>query len=150
MRRRAPLATRRRRAVVFVAVLVVGLSGALAVASADRPSVVREVEGEFVEARTGDPPRGFEDEVLRLDGREDVRVEERLGLVGFSCSGAAEETFSSLEQELQAKGWLGVESGNEEWRSFVKNSGTYRWAFVACVRVGAWTSVVVRYATAAA
>ena len=150
MRRRAPLATRRRRAGVRGPVLGGGLSGALAGASADRPSVGREVGGEFVEVRTGDPPQGFEDEVLRLDGREDVRVEERLGLVGFSCSGAAEETFSSLEQELQAKGWIDVESGNEGWKSFVKNSGPYRWAFVACVRVGTWTSVVVRYATAAA
>ena len=83
------------------------------------------------------PPAGFEDEALRLEGRQDVRVDERSGVLGFTRS----------DDVAVAKGWSGVRSGNEGSESFVKDDGRYRWMFVACVDAGGSTSVVVRYTT---
>lgn len=140
-------ARRRRRAWTLAAVLVAALAAALVLASADRPSVLGEVARTTVGQSDAGPPAGFEDEALRLEGRREVRVEERVGVLGFSCSGGVAETLAALEEELCAKGWSGVRSGEEGAESFVKGSGRYRWLFVACAGVGESTSVVVRYTT---
>lgn len=139
------VALRRRRACAIVAALAVGLAAALALSAADRPGVLREAVRTTVEAGDVGPPEGFEDEALRLEGRLDVRVDERNGVLGFSCSGKVAETLDALEEELSAKGWM--RSGDEGSGSFVKGSGRYRWMFVSCVGVGETTSVVVRYTT---
>lgn len=140
-------ALRRRRACATVAALVAVLAVALALSAADRPGVLREAVRTTVEAGDVGPPEGFEDEALRLEGRLDVRVDERNGVLGFSCSGKVAETLDALEEELSAKGWSGMRSGDEGSGSFVKGSGRYRWMFVSCVGVGETTSVVVRYTT---
>lgn len=138
---------RRRRAGVIVALLAMGLAVAIVFALADRPSVLHEATLATAEADDIGPPAGFENEVLRLGERQDVRVDERSGVVGFSCSGDAGRTLVALEEELRVKGWSGIRSGGEGWESFLKESGRYRWVFIACVDVGDSTSVVVRYAT---
>ena len=96
---------------------------------------------------TAGPPAGFEDEALRLEGRQDVRVDERSGVLGFTRSDDVADALAAIEGELLAKGWSGVRSGNEGSESFVKDDGRYRWMFVACVDAGGSTSVVVRYTT---
>ena len=93
------------------------------------------------------PPAGFEYEALRLEGRQDVRVDERSGVLGFTRSDDVADALAAIEGELLAKGWSGVRSGNEGSESFVKDDGRYRWMFVACVDAGGSTSVVVRYTT---
>ena len=120
-------ARRRRRAWAVVAALVAGCALALAFAQADRPSVLHEA--------------------LRLEGRQDVRVDERSGVLGFTRSDDVADALAAIEGELLAKGWSGVRSGNEGSESFVKDDGRYRWMFVACVDAGGSTSVVVRYTT---
>lgn len=138
---------RRRRAWALVAALAVALASALALASADRPSVLGEAVHAAVEAGGAGPPACFEDEALRLEGREDLRADERAGVLGFSCEGEAARTLAALEEELCGKGWSGVRGGDGRTESFVKGSGWYRWMLVSCVEVGGWTSVVVRYTT---
>ena len=120
-------ARRRRRAWAVVAALVAGCALALAFAQADRPSVLHEA--------------------MRLEGRQDVRVDERSGVLGFTRSDDVADALAAIEGELLAKGWSGVRSGNEGSEAFVKDDGRYRWMFVACVDAGGSTSVVVRYTT---
>lgn len=144
---REVLAARRRRAWGIVTVLAVGLLISFAVSSFAQPGVLREAAGASVPESGIGPPEGFEGEAFRLDAREDVRVDEENGLVGFSCYGEVDEVLVSLEGELKASGWKSVSSGNEGWESFVKNEGRYRWMFVTCVDVGESVSVVVRFET---
>lgn len=89
-------------------------------------------------------PEAFQEEVLALSGREDVRVDEDAGIVGFTASGEAEEVFDALSAELEEGGWSGVDSGVAGWGTFVKGEGFYRWVAVACVQVGDAVSVVVQ------
>ena len=140
-------ARRRRRAWAVVAALVAGCALALAFAQADRPSVLHEAMRTTAESSGAGPPAGFEDEALRLEGRQDVRVDERSGVLGFTRSDDVADALAAIEGELLAKGWSGVRSGNEGSESFVKDDGRYRWMFVACVDAGGSTSVVVRYTT---
>ena len=141
------LAVRRRRAVLIVAALAAGLLVALAAAPVFQTGVLREAANTGAGEDNGGLPEGFEEEVLQLDGREDVRVDEGNGLVGFSCRGEVGETLRSIEEDLLMCGWESVGSGSEGWRSFVKDEGRYRWMFVECVDVGDSVSVVVRFET---
>lgn len=152
------------RALLVVALMLggVGLSGVIA--RANEPGVLKEAsdpalwlpagfsdvehaldgEGAVGRARA---PDGFEDEVLSLHGREELRVDERACVVGFSVAGTSEETFLAVSCELEALGWIGVESGLPNCGTFVKEEGSYRWLFASCVQTGGSTSVVVQYAT---
>lgn len=142
---REVLAVRRRRAWGIVTALAAGLLISLAASSFAQPGVLHEAAGASVPENGIGPPEGFEDEALRLDAREDVRVDEENGLVGFSCRGEVDEVLVSIEAELKASGWTCVDSENEGWESFVKDEGRYRWMFVECVDVGESVSVVVRF-----
>lgn len=100
--------------------------------------LVREVELSYCEA-----PAGFEDEVLSLSGRSDVRVGADGAVVGFCCPANAAETLEEVSAELGERGWTLVESGSDRAATFVKREGCYRWLFVACTEVAGETSVVV-------
>ena len=141
---------------LFAAAALAGVVGQLG-----RPSVFEEVAlaavespsgiaGEFGSRAAPDAPAlplGFADEVLAVAGRDEARVDEQARVVGFSVAGADEDAFLSLADELEGNGWMRIESGSATCGSFSKSGGSYRWAFVSCVQVGEWTSVVVQYAT---
>ena len=135
-------ARRRRRAWAVVAALVAGCALALAFAQADRPSVLHEAMRTTAESSGAGPPACFEDEALRLEGRQDVRVDERSGVLGFTRSDDVADALAAIEGELLAKGWSGVRSGNEGSESFVKDDGRYRWMSMSFVRTHFCTVVV--------
>ena len=89
-------------------------------------------------------PVGFESEVLDLSHAEGLRVAAGGTVVGFSLQGDAPEAFAQLSVQLQARGWLAVESGRPDCGSFVKGDGTYTWLFVSCSQVGDGVSVVLQ------
>lgn len=138
-------AIRRRRAMAIVAVLVAALALSLAASSLSGPGVLHEAAAAYGRKGGDALPEGFEDEAFRLRAKEEVRVDEKSGLVGFSCDGGVDVVFESVEKELLARGWTGVDSESKGWGSFVKSEGRYRWMFVTCVDVGGSTSVVVRF-----
>lgn len=152
------------RALLVVVLLLGGVAASGAFVRANEPGVLKEAadpalwqpggfadveraldeEGVVGRARA---PDGFEEEVLLLHGRVDVRVDERARVVGFTMSGTAEEVFLAVSRDLEALGWIGVESGLPNCGTFVKDEGLYRWLFASCVWTGGSTSVVVQYAT---
>ena len=89
-------------------------------------------------------PEGFESEVLDLTRVEGLRVAAGGTVIGFSLRGDAPEAFAQLSVQLQARGWLAVESGRPDCGSFVKGEGTYTWLFVSCSQVGDGVSVVLQ------
>lgn len=123
-------------AVVALLVLAVPVSGCMA------GVLQSEVIQEAVTAEA-EVPEGFEDEVLSLSGRSDVRVGAGGAVVGFCCSGTAPEVFAGVAAELAQAGWSQVESGSDIASTFVKPSGRYRWLFVTCTEVSGEVSVVI-------
>lgn len=95
-------------------------------------------------------PEGFQDEVLSLEGREDVRVGADGAVVGFVDRADTQEAFASLRGELEDAGWTAIGSGRDDCGSFVKDEGRFTWLFARCVPTGSVTSVVISIAGFAA
>ena len=87
-------------------------------------------------------PESFQEEVLSTAGREELRCDASVGVVGFAEAGEAAEVFARLSAELEEKGWTAVESGLDSAGTFVKEDGEHRWLYLSCVQVGESTSVV--------
>ena len=90
-------------------------------------------------------PDVVERELVRVAGRQDVRIDEGARIVGFSASSDAESAFDEVSSELVGKGWVSVDSGSGRIGSFVKATGELGWAGVACSEVGEVASVVIQY-----
>ncbi len=145
-------------AIVAVALLAVALAGGFGGASGT--GVLREAsdlsirsvgEGSpsFMSSAgtptcQSDAPVSFEEELFTLDGRDDLRVDARAGIVGFTVEDPIDRAFAQLSSELEAKGWSRVGSGSSAYGTFVKSGGAYRWALASCVRSGTATCVVVQ------
>ncbi len=144
-------------------VLIVLLLAALALEwfyRMDRPGVLSEAAGlsasalladgwESVERAGGAAvPPDFEEEVVSLSSYADVRVDVGGQVVGFLSDERPEVEFALLSSALEDRGWVSVSSGSGSGGSFVKENGTYIWAFISCVGVGEGTSVVVNCSTA--
>lgn len=125
-----------------------------------RPGVLSEamglsVPGLFVDGGKSVEGRGdetvppvFEEEVMPLSSCVDVRVAAEGRVVGFLSDERPEAEFALLSSMLRDRGWTSVSSGSELGGSFVKEGGTYIWAFVSCMGIGEGTSVVVNCLTA--
>ena len=161
MRRAEPMRVRTWRASLIVAAAVLAMSFAGSVESAAKSGVLHEAlepslwgfgEETFnlVEILDGpsvqspDVPSLFEEEVLALDGRIDLRTNTRAGLVGFAVKESPEQAFTLLTSELEGKGWSHIESGSEMCATFAKAGGTYHWVYLSCVRSATVTCVVVQ------
>ncbi|WP_165247789.1 hypothetical protein [Adlercreutzia sp. ZJ141] len=90
-------------------------------------------------------PDGFEDEVMSFERYYERRCDLDAQVVGFSLDANIDESLNEIRQQLTAKGWDEVRSGVDGCSTFTKSSGRYQWAFVQCVPIEGWTSVVVRY-----
>ena len=88
----------------------------------------------------------FEEEVCELSGLADVRTNEDCSTVGFSLAMSTDAAFSQIAEELEAHGWLSVESGSSSMGSFVKEEGELTWLFLNCYGIGGETCVVVNVA----
>lgn len=114
---------------------------------AEKLRIAADSEGASSESAASDAlgllPEGFQEEVLRLEGREDVRVAAQGPVVGFVERSDAPSAFAALSAELEAAGWASVNSGRDDCGSFVKEEGRFTWLFVSCVWSGEATSVVI-------
>ncbi len=90
------------------------------------------------------PPKGFEEELLSPESTGAVLVSSNGRTVGFTIRKDPQSAFEAFKEELCAKGWASIPSGQGASSSFVKAAGTYTWAFVSCVEVSGETSVVVQ------
>ena len=144
-------ARRLRRAAVVLGVLLVVALALQVVGSLGAPSVLAEAP-HVITAEAGETaglpalPAGFEDEVLCVAGFEDVRVSPEGSVVGFTARGTPSDVFKQVEALMRERGWAVVPAGDGVSGTFLKETGSYRWASVGCVRVADTTSVVVQCA----
>ena len=75
---------------------------------------------------------GFTQELLSVDSYSAVLVAEGRNLVGFASNLAASALYEQCLEELTAKGWVAVPSGQENQCSLVKETGEYTWAYLVC------------------
>ncbi|MBQ3106974.1 MAG: hypothetical protein IJC51_05890 [Eggerthellaceae bacterium] len=93
-------------------------------------------------------PSWFHEEVMSLDGCENVRAwESDCVIVGFTVPRPMEEAVREIATGLNEKGWKAVESGVDAVRTFVKDEGACAWVAVSCVEVAGEVSVVVQCAS---
>lgn len=90
---------------------------------------------------SNDLPEGF-DEEIGLRGDSPLAVSSDGRTIGFTQEGASLEVMSSIQSDLESKGWIYVASGQDSAATFVKDEGVFRWLAVTCVTVGDEVSVV--------
>lgn len=147
-----PSGARAARAVMAVAALA-AVPWALGFACDAAP---RMLAGEFAEetgfidaarralASSGSPSlAAFESELFSLASYDEVRATKDGAIVGFTAKGDARTVFGAVASELRSAGWKVVPSGSGMAGSFVKDGGTFVWAFVSCSVADDATSVVV-------
>lgn len=84
----------------------------------------------------------FEKEVMSLADL-DALVDADGLTVGFTSDLSLDATRVFLEESLEQKGWIAIESGNELLMTFVKDTGSLCWLSATCVKVQDGTSVVI-------
>lgn len=135
------------RAVLAIALVAAAVAAAGGAGSLVGSDVLREAlreASDYASASEAELPGGFEEEVLAVAGRAEMRADARAGLVGFTTRASAEESFAAIAKELAARGWRSVESGMPSCGTFAKEGGRHRWLFVSCVQTGEGASVVVQ------
>lgn len=127
-----------------------GATGAQELVAAAQESLTTQ---EGSSDRAGDAaaqlPDGFQEEVLDVGSRAELRVGADGSVVGFTEQGNAAEVYSALKQDLEGRSWREAESGRDDCGSFVKDGGSFTWLFVSCVQVGDAASVVIYCPSAA-
>ena len=86
-------------------------------------------------------PEAF-DEEIGLQGDSPLAVSNDGRTIGFTRVGTSAEVMSSIQSDLESKGWVYVASGQDSAATFVKDKGKFRWLAVTCVTVGEEVSVV--------
>ena len=101
-----------------------------------------------IEARlSGDvstAPVQFAEEAGLPSGARDVRVSDDGMVVGFSIDGEPDETITSIDEIMEAKGWTAVDLGGIDGKTYVKNEGLYAQVVMKATQVVGSTSVVMR------
>lgn len=101
-----------------------------------------------VEAASGesdaDVPAWFSEELFSLQGYSDVRMSARAEVVGFTMQEQPVGAFARLAELMEQKGWVFLKSGVAGSGSFLKDSGSCRWAWISCFDMSDTTSVVVQ------
>ena len=89
-------------------------------------------------------PPAFASQFFSLAGYARV-MGDGSGLVGFASAGNAGELFEVLREEMEQKGWLYTPLGVGFAGTFTKESGVFRWAFLACYPLGEEACAVLQY-----
>lgn len=113
-------------------------------AISDQDVLSGDVFAKLDNARRREVPPTFKKEVLDVPSGDDTYVNDDGSVIGFSRTESAQQTFMSIKDALESKGWVFVESGSRFAGSFVKAAGRYRWAFVSCTQISGQTSVVIQ------
>lgn len=109
--------------------------------SASKGTIEVESDVSWQGSYSNNLPAGFEEEIA-LQGDSPFAVSSDGRTIGFTRKGSASEVMASIQNDLEAKGWTCVPSGQDSATTFVKDEGLFRWLAVTCVSVEDEVSVV--------
>lgn len=89
-------------------------------------------------------PVQFAEEVGLPTNARNVRVSDDGMVVGFSVDGESNEVIASIGEIMKAKGWVAVDLGGIDGKTYLKNEGLYAQVVMTATQVGDSTSVVMR------
>jgi hypothetical protein len=88
-------------------------------------------------------PTYYEQEAYLPDSYYDVRVSDKENVIGFLSKEPCATVFEACSNQMLAKGWTEVPSGQAYCSTFLKTEGIYRWALISCSDVSGDSSIVV-------
>ena len=89
-------------------------------------------------------PVQFAEEAGLPSGARNVRVSDDGMVLGFSVDGEPDEAIASIDEIMKAKGWVAVDLGGIDGKTYLKNEGLYAQVVMTATQVGGSTSVVMR------
>ena len=102
-----------------------------------------EIEARFDGVASTAPVQFAEEAGLPSDAR-DVRVSDDGMVVGFSVDGEPDKAIASIGEIMKAKGWVAVDLGGIDGKTYLKNEGPYTQVVMTATQVGGSTSIVMR------
>ncbi len=103
-------------------------------------------EGSPIVSGQGTLPECFIEECFDGTFSYDTRISDDGRVIGFLSHEDPATLFDRCAAKMRENGWMSVSSLQENGGTFLKHAGTYRWAFIACTRIGEDTSIVVQVA----
>ena len=89
-------------------------------------------------------PEQFAEEAGLPSGARNVRVSDDGMVLGFSVDGEPDEAIASIDEIMKAKGWVAVDLGGIDGKTYLKNEGPYTQIVMTATQVGGSTSIVMR------
>ena len=120
-----------------------GIDAAGLVAGLDPRASLERLE-EFANAVPSALPHYFEEEIGLPAGASDVRVSSDGSIVGCVIDGEVEKAHQLVSQRMVASGWSEVDLGAVRGSTYMKSTGSCRWALTTLTQVGSATSIVYR------
>lgn len=93
-------------------------------------------------------PAWFAEEVIGLDGRDELRANEDWSVVSFVIEGES-AAMAEVVCEMEERGWALVESGRGDFWTGVKKGGRCSWVALSGVRVSDAMCVVLQTSASA-
>ena len=102
-----------------------------------------EIETQLDRTASAIPEQFAEEAGLPSDAR-DVRVSDDGMVVGFSVDGEPDKAIASIDEIMKTKGWVAVDLGGIDGKTYLKNEGPYTQVVMTATQVGGSTSAVMR------
>ena len=138
--------TWRRRfgcALALVLAPLVALALGQPMVEAASPGTPGKLEADVGLRATREAPGWFVEEVVDVDGREELRANDDWSVVSFVEEGE-DDLPDRLVGELEGRGWALVASGQEGVWTGVKEGGRCSWLALSCIRVSDALCVVLQ------
>lgn len=113
------------------------------VTAAQMIEAVNDGGGSSVGSAVDGTPDGFEDEFFPIAEYREVRHSADGRVVGLTATGEPSAVFKRCQEQMEARGWTGIDSGQSGRATFLKGQGRYGWACLDCTETGEDTAVVI-------
>lgn len=144
----APSVRPRRRACALALVLAPLLTLFLWQSAIEPQGVVGRLSADSGLCAAAQAPAWFVEEVIEVDGRDELRANEDWSVVSFVV-GEGSAAMTEVVYEMEERGWALVKSGSGDTWTGVKEGGRCSWVVLSGVRVSDAMCVVLQTSASA-